>query len=284
MMHTDKTIAVLLTVFNRKETTLRSLKNLFTQDLPDGYRFAVYLTDDGCTDGTPEAVAKDFPQVNIVKGNGTLFWNRGMIEAWKEASKTAPDFYLLLNDDTFLLDGAIENMINKSESKNHESVIVGSTVDSKRDKLTYGGRRKKKFSLITDISQEKECDTFNANIVLIPKYVYERIGMLDPVFHHANGDYDYGFRVTEFGLKCVLCDTPAGICDLHSSKPKWCDPHVKLTDRLDNLYKPGGNGSNPFELFILKRRHYGLSQAVTSFVTSHVHAIFPSLWRIKRIK
>ena len=53
-----KTIAVLLTVFNRREKTIECLKNLFAQDIPAEYSIMVYLTDDGCTDGTPEAVSK----------------------------------------------------------------------------------------------------------------------------------------------------------------------------------------------------------------------------------
>ena len=50
-----KQIAVLLTVFNRKEKTLLCLKNLYQQTLPNEYRIDIYLTNDGCTDGTPEA-------------------------------------------------------------------------------------------------------------------------------------------------------------------------------------------------------------------------------------
>lgn len=34
---------------------------------------AVFLTDDGCTEGTPEAVAARFPDVSIVRGTGVLF-------------------------------------------------------------------------------------------------------------------------------------------------------------------------------------------------------------------
>lgn len=82
-----RSIAVLLTVHNRKEKTLHCLQDLFTQEIPKGFQIDVYLTDDGCTDGTPKAVKMQYPQVNIVEGNGNLFWNRGMYTAWETAVK-----------------------------------------------------------------------------------------------------------------------------------------------------------------------------------------------------
>ena len=51
-------IAVLLTCYNRKDKTLRCLKSLSDTFLLSGvdHKVDVYLTDDGCTDGTFNAV------------------------------------------------------------------------------------------------------------------------------------------------------------------------------------------------------------------------------------
>ena len=104
-------VAVLMTVYNRKDSTLKCLSLLYRQtdslSRAGKYRFSVYLTDDGSTDGTSEAVSSLFPDVNIIKGDGSLFWNRGMCAAWDEAARTSPDFYLWLNDDTMLKPGAV---------------------------------------------------------------------------------------------------------------------------------------------------------------------------------
>ena len=56
-----KRIAVLMTVHNRREKTLLCLERLFANRMPEGYSMAVYLTDDGCTDGTAEAVSAQYP-------------------------------------------------------------------------------------------------------------------------------------------------------------------------------------------------------------------------------
>ena len=48
----NRRLAVLMTVHNRKQVTLSCLDALFKSHL-NGCRFDVYMTDDGCTDGTP---------------------------------------------------------------------------------------------------------------------------------------------------------------------------------------------------------------------------------------
>ena len=48
-------IAVLITCFNRRATTLSCLEQLGLQRIDNGH-LAVYRVDDGSTDGTPDVV------------------------------------------------------------------------------------------------------------------------------------------------------------------------------------------------------------------------------------
>ena len=112
-----KKIAVLLTVFNRKTKTLECLQRLYALFPVEGYKIDIYLTDDGCTDGTPEAIKLQFPQVNIIHGDGDLYWNRGMYKAWQEAAKKNYDFYLWLNDDTFVYSNLFSTILETSKIK-----------------------------------------------------------------------------------------------------------------------------------------------------------------------
>ena len=63
-----KRIAVLLTVYNRRDKTLYCLDRLYHQENMDNYKVDVFLTDDGSTDGTSEAVCTKYPKVHIIKG------------------------------------------------------------------------------------------------------------------------------------------------------------------------------------------------------------------------
>ena len=75
-----------MTVHNRRETTLKCLRHLKNMIYDRGkLNLDVFMTDDGCSDGTVEAVNRDFPDVTVIHGNGELFWNRGMYAAWQKA-------------------------------------------------------------------------------------------------------------------------------------------------------------------------------------------------------
>lgn len=270
-------IAVLITVHNRKDKTLKCLNRIHSQLIPSTISVEVYLTNDGCTDGTAEAIREYFPDTNIIDGDGNLFWNRGMYKAWSAAEKTDYDYYLWLNDDTILFENAIASLLSTSDMMNNEAIIVGYTIDSKKEKITYGGRNKY-TGLITDVKGITECDTFNGNIVLIPRQVYKLVGKNDPVFHHAIGDTDYGLRAQKMRVKSYISDVACGICDSHDKLPKWSDKNIPLHKRIKFLYRPGGNGANPIEFFIYKKRHYGLLAAIMTFISNHIHLLFPFLW------
>src|SRR4051812_46438313 len=101
-----KDIAVLITCFNRRETTLACLRSLGRQALPAGYVLRVFLTDDGSSDGTGDAVRREFPDVTVLQGDGKLYWVGGTMMAWNAAQPA--DFYLWLNDDVRLRAGALQ--------------------------------------------------------------------------------------------------------------------------------------------------------------------------------
>ena len=59
-------IAILLTVFNRKEKTIKCLRNITAQSLPADTKFDIYIVDGGSTDGTVESVKTQVsPMLNI---------------------------------------------------------------------------------------------------------------------------------------------------------------------------------------------------------------------------
>lgn len=274
-----KRIATLLTVFNRKEKTLKCLDNLYAQLPIEGYEVDVYLTDDGCTDGTPEAIATQFPEVNIIQGDGTLFWNRGMYTAWAAAAKGDYDFYLWLNDDVILLDSAISTILEESFKKQDRAVVIGAMRASDSETITYGGRFNNKK--IAPNGQLQLCDTMNGNLVLVPRVIYNKVGNLDWRYSHSLGDLDYGYRVRKAGFDIYTSSKYCGICDLNTSKPKWTRPEVSLVDRFKNLYSPLSY-SDPREFFYYESRNISIITAIMHIFTIHLHVLCPWLWKFKK--
>lgn len=274
-----KTIATLLTVHNRKDKTIECLSHLFRQEISDGYSLDVYLTDDECTDGTVEAVKLQFPQVNIITGDGNLYWNRGMFKAWDTASKKKDyDYYLWLNDDTNLYPSALECLICYSIKYKNLAIIVGVTQNTSHTRLTYGGRIRN--SIPPPMGEPVEVDFFNGNIVLIPKYVFDRVGNLDCYFTHSKGDFDYGLRARKEGIHIIQVGDVLGECDRHSTVDKWCNPDVPFKERWKAMWRP--NGMPPHETFHLEARHQGKVVACIHFFTIIFRCLMPKLWQNKK--
>ena len=100
--HDKQRIAVLMTCHNRRVTTLKCLDAIEAQKDLGNISLQVYLVDDGCTDGTSEAIGAAHPDVTILAGDGSLYWAGGMRMAWKFAMQEDYDYYLWLNDDTHI--------------------------------------------------------------------------------------------------------------------------------------------------------------------------------------
>ena len=241
-------IAVLITSYNRKDKTLACLSALFAQILPENVELTVYLVDDGCTDGTGEAVRQIYPQVKVLEGDGSLFWNGGMRLSFSEAIKNNHDYYLWLNDDTILYSNALNLLLSESHhlTKKGESkaIVVGSTQAFSNGKLSYGGRRRSswahplKFRLIEPGDESVPCDTMNGNCVLIPREVVEVVGNLDPAYIHNMGDYDYGLRARRQGCSIWVAPGYVGKCECHL--PEWREPGLSFQKRLSKVSDPKG--------------------------------------------
>ena len=273
-----KTIAVLLTCYNRKAHTLACLDALYMNVLQKDYNMEVFLVDDGSTDGTTLAVTEFFPKVHVIKGTGSLYWNQGMRLAWKTALAYLKfDFFIWLNDDTFLFKDAFDTMFLAYENNKPEVIVVGATCSAK-DNLytTYGGRNGKNVIQIGE--EKKKCTSFNGNFVLIPYLVYEKLGILDGYFRHSFGDVEYGMRANRNNVNCIVVSKHIGYCERHESIAICFNPQKKIHKRFKHFYSP--LGMNPFESFYINIKYYKLFKAFQVFLTTHLRVLFPMLWRI----
>ena len=223
-------IAVILTCFNRKQKTLSCLKSLFEarnycQQKMDLH---VYLTDDGCADGTADAVRNTFPDENIciLQGDGNLFWAGGMRLAWKEAIKRHSewDYYFLLNDDTVLYPDLFGEMLSTRDyciaQYKKEGIYSGGCGSStEKGKLTYGGRvfvnryldKSKKVG--GDGVTPVLCDISHANVLWVHKTVVDEIGMFYEGYRHGYADYDYAVMARKHHIPVLVTANICAICD-----------------------------------------------------------------------
>ena len=239
-------IAVLMTCHNRKETTVRCLRGL-PSDVD------VYLVDDGSTDGTDEAVKATFPNVNVIRGTGNLYWAKGMELAWKTAIVAGNwDGYLWLNDDVELLPEAMEKLSSALPLQlETPTILVGELVNSEGE-VTYG----------------KRGDLFTGNFVFVPRVAYEKLGLICGDYAHAWADSDYAMRARRAGVKVVSCGV-VGRCEGHPNRPSL--KGVGFRRRFRMLTDP--KGWNVHDLWLYRKRNWGVCAAIASCTHLILHVM-----------
>ena len=258
-----------MTCHNRKEKTLRCLQSLAAaveayggkwqaSDQQPSIAAHVFLTDDGCTDGTVEALQTSIrpmlaSRLHVIEGDGTLYWAGGMRAAWRAAMAREEhwDYYLLLNDDTVVSPDAFTSLFAAEDycrkQFGSEGIVSGMTGDpADPARITYGGEVfisrltcRRRMLGVSDVPQR--CDWTHANILLVPRYVVERQGILYGGYRHGQADLDYGYRARRAGIPVVVTAKVCGICafdhpDIGDIEKRLCA--MTLQERRQYLNHP----------------------------------------------
>ncbi|MEM6801859.1 MAG: glycosyltransferase family 2 protein [Bacteroidota bacterium] len=260
-------IGAVLTCYNRREKTLVCLEKLYQQSAVKSGRVSVevFLTDDGSTDGTSEAVKEAFPGVHVFQGTGSLYWNGGMNLAFGKALQQNMDYYLWLNDDTFLYEDAIDKLLDTHEdmSKRSEpnSIILGGTVDPNTKEFSYGGFKRLsrwtlKMEAVIPGDHPKRCTSNTGNCVLIPKSVSDKVGNIEPFYTHRWGDPDYGLRAGKLGCSIWLAPGYVAECESNPTAERWASPSLSFAERIKDFHSIKGYIKKDWYFFV--KRHGGI--------------------------
>ena len=279
-------IGVAVTSFNRREKTIACLQALFSAaaQLEESVIMSVVLTDDASSDGTPELVEKLFPQVEILRGNGDLFWAGGMRLALERLYARRLDYYLWLNDDTVLYGNALKTLLITHRTIESQcgaaGIVVGSTQDLNGN-ITYGGMLRKRrrlgaltFDYVLPGDKPLRCDASNGNVVLVAAGASSALGNLDGRYRHGMADIDYGLRATCARIPVWVMPGYAGVCARdHGRSGSFLDSTLPFKRRWELLVSPKGL---PYRSWLtLCKRHSG-SLWTVHFVWPYARTILSS--------
>ncbi len=266
-MESQFRVAVLVACYNRREKTVTALQSLIDAK-PGNWDLRVYLSDDGSTDGTAEAVGAMPISVKVIQGPGNWYWARSMYQA-EIAIDEEHDAILWLNDDVELSVDALE-AFDQLHNKNPLSILVGQFCDPQTGEITYGGMRRlghHPFRYETVLAQHSPqvVDTMHGNLVFIPRTISMVVGTIDGDYSHAYGDIDFGLRARYDGFEILATPGFAGTCPQNPAIR-----HASIRERLKAMHSPKGTPTSSQIRFL--KRHGDVSWPIY-FVAPYVRAL-----------
>lgn len=249
--------AIIIPVHNRRDLTLACLRHLRT--VGDLGRFAVVIVDDGCTDGTVDAVRAEFPAVEILRGDGNLWWTGAIALGMKHAFDRDAAAVCWLNDDCLPASGTLGAILEQATSGAGALVapvcfdaITGAPVPN-----AFIGRAR----LETKPGELQRADGLSGFCVAVPRAAWERIGAPDAKhFPHYYGDTAYTLAAGRAGFFSYVLGSAHASVDAYAPPPTVRGLHRKGQGWRKNARQIFVSPKSPYRLgtlFAFQRLKYG---------------------------
>jgi len=123
--------------------------------------------------------------------------------------------------------------------------VAGAVRDAVTGERTYGGWVNSsgwglRFAPAPVEPVPTPCDTVNGNVVLVPRGVVARVGLIDATFTHGMADLDYGLRAGSMGVPVVQAPGFVATCSHNSVRGTWQDASLTLRRRVQLMRTPKG--------------------------------------------
>ena len=159
--------------------------------------------DDGSEDGTSEAVSAEFPEVQILRGDGTLWWTGAIALGMQRASAAGTDAICWLNDDCLPAPETLEGLFNEAGVAGGQVVAPACFNADTGEPVANAFVGRDRISVSS--GQHQRVAGLSGFCVAFPRAVWARIGLPDPVlFPHYYGDNAYTIVAARAGFPVVV--------------------------------------------------------------------------------
>ena len=230
-------VAIVIPVYNRRDTTLQCLRSLERANLSD-LEVMIYVIDDASTDGTGDMVREWFPDVVLIEGTGTLHYAAGTNRGLSAAMQWGPDYLVTMNDDAVFHRGFLQHLIETARSEKRS--IVGSLlllwdephrvfqVAPKWNTMKGGWVIPENLTIASMGAEPFKVEVIVGNCVLFPRNAIEECGFLDEKnFPNGWGDAQYTVRMRKKGWE-LFVDPRSFV---------WCEPNTNLPPLHQNSFR-----------------------------------------------
>lgn len=235
-------VVIVAPVHNRREITLRCLRSIARLEC-DGIGVHTIIVDDGSSDGTSDAIARDFPDVELVRGDGDLWYTEGTNVGLRAALRHDPDFVLAINDDQVFHAAALRRLVATAQRVPRS--VVGALLlrwDTPHRvfqvapvwRTAAGGWRHWYQQTVWSVPQKPwRVDLIVGNCVLLPARALREAGLLNARRYPHFGDAEFTPRLRRHGFELLIEPRARVFCQPNDVLPRARD--LPLRRQLDVL-------------------------------------------------
>ncbi len=252
-------VSVIICTYNRKHDLWQCLESIRIIPTPD---LEIIIVDNHSTDGTAEALRRDYPAVNLIRNPV----NRGTAYARNQGIKRARGEYVwFLDSDTLILSpDTLANMLNYFRTHPHTGSLGGQIIKEGHE-LIYWIMSKTDHKIpVSNPGVHEYTALFMATCnMLVRRDVLIQLGGFDLYYFYYCEDLDIGLRITNLGLNNVF---RSDCCVLHKFSQKERAGEYYLFYR------------NVLRAFIINRTAWYIISYPFTQTVSIVHS-FISFWK-----
>jgi GT2 family glycosyltransferase len=200
-------IAVIIVTFNGEKWIQKCLNSILNADS----KLQIFVVDNASNDGTIKLL-EDFTTIQVIESKINLGFGKANNLAVKKAMEAGFDTFFLLNQDTWIFEHTVSNLVQKMNENPNYGILSplhysANGIDLDRNFEKYYNKQGK----ITSNSNIKNTDFVNAAAWLVSKKCFEKVGLFDPIFSHYGEDRNFCNRVLYHNFEIGIIDN-AKIC------------------------------------------------------------------------
>lgn len=253
----------------------------------------IIIVDDGSTDGTSEAIEKEFPNVEIVKADGSLWFTEGTNVGIRHALNGNPDYVLMINDDQVFDANFLKYMIETAEK--YPRSVVGSLlllwdmphklfqVAPVWNTWKGGWQHWEQQTIWTIPTKPWEVDIIVGNCVLVPFEAIREQGLMNSKRYPNFGDAEYTPRLKRNNWRLLIDPRARVFCQPNTISKRISS--MSLKEKFNALFINLGHGQN------LRRHFYHYTDSAPSrlqgfigFIIFFIRAILQKILGISKNK
>lgn len=209
-----KKVCVVILNWNGEELTRGCLESLRHSDYAN---LDSVVTDNGSTDGSIDAIARDFPDTGVIRNASNLGFAAGCNQGIAWGLERGAEYLLMLNNDTRVDPSMVSHLVAAATAHNDRAAAIPKIYWESdpqrfwfavgRTNLWTGVFSNVAFNQIDDGSFDSYLQAQYASgcCILMPSQVVRKIGGFDREYFAYVEDVDWSLRCRDAGFPLVFC-------------------------------------------------------------------------------